>query len=92
MLEQADSDVLILLDCCAAASSASDAGKGVTELLAACGFETWAPGVGKHSFTRSLIDELKDWIEGPSLPIVKLHSDTCKDKILEAKIFKNWVL
>ena len=75
MLEQAASDVLILLDCCAAASSASDAGKGVTELLAACGFETWAPGVGKHSFTRSLIDELKDWIEGPSLSIVKLHSE-----------------
>ena len=60
MLEQAASDVLILLDCCAAASSAADAGKGVTELLAACGFETWAPGVGEHSFTRSLIDELKD--------------------------------
>lgn len=75
MLEQAASDVLILLDCCAAASSASDAGKGVTELLAACGFETWAPGVGKHSFTRSLIDELKDWIEGPSISIVKLHSE-----------------
>ncbi len=75
MLEQAASDVLILLDCCAAASSTSDAGKGVTELLAACGFETWAPGVGKHSFTRSLINELKDWVEGPSLSIVKLHSE-----------------
>ena len=75
MLEQAASDVLILLDCCAAASSASDAGKGVTELLAACGFETWAPGVGKHSFTRSLIDELRDWMEGPALSIVKLHSE-----------------
>lgn len=75
MLEQAASDVLILLDCCAAASSAADAGKGVTELLAACGFETWAPGVGEHSFTRSLIDELKDWIESPSLSIVKLHSE-----------------
>ena len=73
-LEQAASDVLILLDCCAAASSASDAGKGVTELLAACGLETWAPGVGERSFTRSLIDELKDWIESPSLSTVKLHS------------------
>ena len=59
MLEQAKSDVLILLDCCAAASSATGNGTGITEIIAACGFEAWAPGVGQHSFTRSLIDELK---------------------------------
>ncbi|KAL8835228.1 MAG: hypothetical protein Q9170_003390 [Blastenia crenularia] len=58
-LEEADSDVLILLDCCAAASSAGGSGKGITELIAACGFETFAPGVGEHSFTRSLIEELR---------------------------------
>ncbi|KAL8791586.1 MAG: hypothetical protein Q9195_005850 [Heterodermia aff. obscurata] len=59
MLEQAKSDVLILLDCCAAASSATGNGTGITEIIAACGFEAWAPGVGQHSFTRSLIDELR---------------------------------
>ena len=59
MLEQAKSDVLILLDCCAAASSATGGGTGITEIIAACGFEAWAPGVGQHSFTRSLIDELR---------------------------------
>lgn len=59
MLEEAKSDVLILLDCCAAASSATGNGKGITEIIAACGFEAGAPGVGEHSFTRSLIDELK---------------------------------
>lgn len=59
MLEEAQSDVLMLLDCCAAASSATGAGSGITEVIAACGFETWAPGVGQHSFTRSLIEELK---------------------------------
>ena len=59
MLEQARSDVLILLDCCAAASSATGSGSGITEIIAACGFEAWAPGVGQHSFTRSLIDELR---------------------------------
>jgi len=59
MLEQARSDVLILLDCCAAASSATGSGNGITEIIAACGFEAWAPGVGQHSFTRSLVDELK---------------------------------
>ena len=61
MLEEAESDVLILLDCCTAASSAAGTGNGITELIAACGFETWAPGVGEHSFTRSLIDELNHW-------------------------------
>ena len=59
MLEQAKSDILILLDCCAAASSATDSGSGITEIIAACGFEAWAPGVGQHSFTRSLIEELR---------------------------------
>ena len=59
MLEEAQSDVLVLLDCCAAASSAAGAGSGITEVIAACGFETWAPSVGQHSFTRSLIEELK---------------------------------
>ena len=75
MLEQASSDVLILLDCCAAASSTSGAGNGLTELLAACGFETWAPGVGEHSFTRSLIDELKYWSRRRPMSVVKLHSE-----------------
>ncbi|KAL8800270.1 MAG: hypothetical protein Q9182_005294 [Xanthomendoza sp. 2 TL-2023] len=56
---QADSDVLILLDCCAAASSAGGSSKGHTEVMGACGFETGAPGVGDHSFTRSLIEELR---------------------------------
>ena len=59
MLEEAQSDVLLLLDCCAAASSVTGSGNGVTEVIAACGFETWAPGVGQHSFTRSLVEELR---------------------------------
>ena len=35
LLEHAESDVLILLDCCAAASSISETGSGVTEVIAA---------------------------------------------------------
>lgn len=58
-LGQADSDVLILLDCCAAASSAGSPSEGHTEIIGACGFESYAPGVGHHSFTRSLIEELR---------------------------------
>lgn len=42
-LEYAESDVLLLLDCCAAASSVEGAGSGVTEVIAACSFETWEP-------------------------------------------------
>ncbi|KAL8838203.1 MAG: hypothetical protein Q9170_002246 [Blastenia crenularia] len=71
MLEQCESDVLILLDCCAAASSAAASGNGVTELIAACGFETWALGVGEHSFSRSLIEEL----------------NSLASQVLEAKIY-----
>jgi hypothetical protein len=61
MLEPAESDTLILLDCCAAASSAAsnDTGRGVTEFMIACGFESSAPGVCDHTFTRSIIDEIK---------------------------------
>ena len=73
MLEQAESDVLILLDCCAGASSSAEAGNGVTEVIAACGFETWAPGVSEHSFTRSLIDELQFWCGQLSNPVAMLH-------------------
>lgn len=39
MLETTQPDVLMLLDCCAAASSVSSSGTGLTELVAACGFE-----------------------------------------------------
>ena len=59
MLEEATCDSLILLDCCAAASSGGNAGKGVTEVIAACGFEAFAPGVGEHSFTSNLKEELR---------------------------------
>lgn len=74
MLEQTRSDVLILLDCCAAASSASSSTTGVTEVIAACGFEAWAPGVGEHSFTRSLIDELKYLSYGVPFTTTFLHN------------------
>lgn len=73
-LEYAESDTLILLDCCAAASSISGTGSAVTEVIAACGFETWAPGVGEHSFTRSLIDELKYWGRDHTLSVATLHN------------------
>ena len=73
LLEHAESDVLILLDCCAAATSISGSGSGVTEVLAACGLETWSPGVGEHAFTRSLIDELQYSGGDHNLSVASLH-------------------
>ncbi|KAL8962147.1 MAG: hypothetical protein Q9193_001414, partial [Seirophora villosa] len=84
MLEEADSDVLILLDCCAAGSSAGGSGKGINQMIAACGFESFAPGVGEHSFTRALIEELKYYeLRGP-ISTALLHN-----KIL-ARAKKAW--
>ena len=75
MFEQAASDVVLLLDCCAAASSTGEAGGSLTELIAACGFENVAPGVGEHSFTRSLIEELRGWNHHFTMSVAKLHSE-----------------
>jgi hypothetical protein len=74
MLEEAESDVLILLDCCAVASSARGSGKGITEVIAACGFETWAPSVSEHSFTRSLISKLEYLGSSPPFSAALLHN------------------
>lgn len=73
-LEEADSDVLLLLDCCHAAHpTLTDSDHGVTEAIAACGFETTAPGVGPHSFTNALIRELEIASQGPPISVAKLH-------------------
>lgn len=59
MLEDSTSHVLLLLDCCqplgGGGSVRADTSK---EVLAACGFGSEAPGVGKNSFSRALIEEL----------------------------------
>lgn len=85
MLEEAECDALVLLDCCAAASSGGNQGKGVTEVIAACGFEAFAPGVGEHSFTTSLIGELRYLSQRcDTISTALLHN-----KVL-ARIKKSW--
>lgn len=76
LFERALSDVLVLLDCCAAVSSAPKRGhnSGVMETIAACGFEGRAPPPGEHSFTTSLIEVLEDWENVPSFSVTMLHS------------------
>jgi len=48
-LEMAQSDVLILLDCCSSGVANASEGNGVTELLCACPYDTRANGVGHYS-------------------------------------------
>lgn len=69
------SDVLVLLDCCAAASSALGFGSNVMEAIAACGFETRAPPPGIYSFTHTLIEVLEDWVHKPSFSAAMLHTE-----------------
>ncbi|KAH6706420.1 hypothetical protein BKA61DRAFT_698188 [Leptodontidium sp. MPI-SDFR-AT-0119] len=71
----AKSDVLILLDTCAAASSATTSQFAVIETIAACGFERRAPPPGEHSLTNTLIDVLRDWINRPSFSAALLHTE-----------------
>jgi hypothetical protein len=63
MLEECRLDALLFYDACHSAETAviepSAARRGITELIAACGFQTTAPGVNGHSFASSLVEELR---------------------------------
>ena len=73
----AKSDVLFLLDCCAAASAVASTKSivGVKETIAACAFESQAPEPGTSSFTHSLIDVLEDWVWRPVFSAAMLHAE-----------------
>jgi len=45
----------------------------ITEIIAACGWESIAPRPGRSSFTRALIEVLQDWIDQP-FSAAMLHS------------------
>jgi len=67
--------VLIILDCCASGTANTDNGNGVTELIAACGFNVSAFPVGAHSFTSALITELRLLSKTPSFTISMLYNN-----------------
>jgi len=78
LFEQSKSDVLLLLDCCCAAAAATcipSRTTSITETIGACGWETWAPEPGSHSFTNALIEVLEDWIDRKSFSAAMLHSE-----------------
>ena len=56
--EHAASDVLVLLDCCFAASADLTSVNGAVEVLAACGREVGTIGIFGRSFTSRLTEVL----------------------------------
>lgn len=62
LLERSVSDVMILLDCCAGAASATfPTGKSITETISASSWDAIAPDPGRYSFTNALIEVLEEW-------------------------------
>ena len=62
LLERSLSDVLILLDCCAGAASATfPNGNSITETISASSWDAIAPDPGRYSFTSTLIEVLQEW-------------------------------
>ncbi|KAK3996012.1 hypothetical protein QBC44DRAFT_5269 [Cladorrhinum sp. PSN332] len=62
LLERSISDVLILLDCCAGAASATfPTGQSITETISASSWDAIAPDPGRYSFTNALIEVLEEW-------------------------------
>jgi hypothetical protein len=62
LLERSLSDVLILLDCCAGAASATfPTGNSITETISASSWDAIAPDPGRYSFTNALIEVLQEW-------------------------------
>jgi hypothetical protein len=51
--ENLDCDVLMLFDCCTSGGVTGNAKNGLKEIISACGFETWAPGVRDHHSQRA---------------------------------------
>jgi hypothetical protein len=75
ILEEAQSDVLLLLDCCNAGTANTNEGEGVTELISACAWNSTANGVGPYSFTNALVIELQDLAKKPSFSTGELYSN-----------------
>lgn len=74
-MEEAESDVLVLLDCCASGVANTNSGNQANELIAACAFNSRANGVGPFSFTNALVIELRDLSSRPSFTVGELYSN-----------------
>ena len=66
MLEDSNADVLLLLDCCQPLGGGGSVRTATSkQVFAACGFSSETPGVGEHSFSRALIEELLNSVWRP---------------------------
>ena len=69
---------MLLYDCCNAAATTALSSyrghKGVTEVIAACGYESIAPEVGKHSFSNALTETLAAASKEPPISVAELHA------------------
>lgn len=69
---------MLLYDCCNAAATTASSSyrghKGVTEVIAACGYESIAPEVGKHSFSNALTETLAAASKGQPISVAELHA------------------
>jgi hypothetical protein len=73
-LEMAESDVLILLDCCSSGVANASEGNGVTELICACPYDSKANGVGHYSFTNAITTELRLLSRKPCFSVGELYT------------------
>ncbi|KAK4198144.1 pah7 homeobox protein encoded by the pah7 protein [Triangularia verruculosa] len=75
LLERSIADVLILLDCCAGAASATfPTGQSITETISASSWDAIAPDPGRYSFTNTLIEVLDEW-RGKTFSAAMLHAE-----------------
>ncbi|KAJ8061374.1 hypothetical protein OCU04_010430 [Sclerotinia nivalis] len=77
LLEESESDAILFYDTCHSADTAmtlSPSAGSVAELIAACGFQTTAPGVGNNSFTSALIRELSSAASQEALSVSELYN------------------
>jgi hypothetical protein len=75
VLEEAPSDVLLLLDCCNAGTANTNEGEGLTELISACAYNSKANGVGPYSFTHALVIEFKELATRPYFSVGELYGN-----------------
>lgn len=87
LLESVSADVLFIFDCCHASQAAKARKKGTLELLAASSAGGKTPGPGKYSFTRYVVDELREAVlEKGSLQVSELHAKVNRRTMETTKI------
>lgn len=93
--------VLLLLDCYAAAHSVERLGRfyegGQTEVIAACGLKSTAPGPGSESFTQALLEEIEslsrsqEIFSTATLFVVSCHASTMDELLQQLRYTFGWM-